>query len=91
MRSSFFGFNVAVTGLYTAQRNLDVINNNISNVNTPGYSRQQTVQQALRPMNLYDGTGMIGTGVEVTAVKRVRDEYLDTMYWSENVTFGVGH
>jgi len=88
MRSSFFGFNVAVTGLYTAQRNLDVINNNISNVNTPGYSRQQTVQQALRPMNLYDGTGMIGTGVEVTAVKRVRDEYLDTMYWSENVTFG---
>lgn len=88
MKSSFFGFNVAVSGLYTAQRNLDVINNNISNVNTPGYSRQQAVQKASRPMSMFDGTGMVGTGAEVTTVKRVRDEYLDALYWSENITYG---
>lgn len=88
MRSSFFGFNVAIKGLYTAQRNLDVINNNITNINTPGYSRQQTVQRATRPLSMYDGTGMVGTGSEVIGVERVRDEYLDTMYWSENITFG---
>jgi len=88
MRSSFFGFNVAVNGLYTAQKNLDVINNNINNVNTPGYSRQQTVQRATRPLNIFDGTGMVGTGSEVIGVERIRDEYLDTMYWSENITFG---
>jgi len=88
MRSSFFGFNVAISGLYTAQRNLDVINNNITNVNTPGYSRQQTVQKASRPMSMYNGTGMVGTGSEVIGVKRVRDEYLDSMYWSENMNFG---
>lgn len=88
MRESFFGFNVATRGLYTAQRNLDVINNNINNVNTPGYSRQQAVQVASKPMTMYDGTGMVGTGSQVTGVKRVRDEYLDFKYWSENIAYG---
>jgi len=88
VRSSFFGLTVAVNGLYTAQRNLDVINHNLSNINTPGYSRQQAVQTASKPMSLLDGTGMLGTGSEVTAVNRVRDEYLDFKYWSENVTYG---
>lgn len=88
MRQSFFGFNVAVRGLYTAQRNLDIINNNINNVNTPGYSRQQAVQTASRPLPLLDGTGMVGTGSEVIGVNRVRDEYLDFKYWSENNSYG---
>lgn len=88
MRQSFFGFNVAVRGLYTAQRNLDIINNNINNVNTPGYSRQQAVQTASRPLPLLDGTGMVGTGSEVVGINRVRDEYLDFKYWSENISYG---
>lgn len=88
MRSSFFGLNVAVRGLYAAQRNLDVINHNLANVNTPGYSRQLGVQTASTPMGLFDGTGMIGTGAEVTSINRVRDEYLDFKYWSENVSCG---
>jgi flagellar hook-associated protein 1 FlgK len=88
MRESFFGFNVAVRGLYTAQRNLDTINNNINNVNTPGYSRQQSVQSASKPMTVYDGTCMVGTGSDVTGVKRIRDEYLDFKYWSENISYG---
>ncbi|MFZ5986026.1 MAG: flagellar hook-associated protein FlgK [Bacillota bacterium] len=88
MREGFFGLNVAVRGLYTSQRNLDVINHNLNNVNTPGYSRQKTIQVASRPMPIYDGTGMVGTGSDVTAVERIRDEYLDFKYWSENVSFG---
>ncbi|MDP4093188.1 MAG: flagellar hook-associated protein FlgK [Bacillota bacterium] len=88
MNESFFGLNIAVNGLYSAQRSLDVVNHNISNVNTPGYSRQQVVQVASKPMALYDGTGMMGTGSEVTGITRVRDEYLDFKYWSENRTSG---
>lgn len=88
MRSSFFGFNVALTGLYTAQRNLDTVNHNISNATTAGYSRQLGVQQASRAMALYDGTGMVGTGSEVLSVERIRDEYLDYKYWSENTSSG---
>lgn len=88
MGGSFFGLNVAVRGLYTAQRSLDVVNHNINNVNTPGYSRQRAVQSASRPMPVYDGTGMIGTGSDVTSVERFRDEYLDFKYWSENIAYG---
>jgi flagellar hook-associated protein 1 FlgK len=88
MRQSFFGLNVALSGLYTAQRNLDTVGHNISNTTTPGYSRQQSVQNASSPIAVYDGTGMIGTGSEVSGVKRIRDEYLDFKYWSENVANG---
>ncbi len=88
MGESFFGLNVAVRGLYTAQRSLDVVNHNINNVNTEGYSRQQAVQAASRPMAIYDGTGMVGTGADVTSVERIRDEYLDFKYWSEQTTKG---
>lgn len=87
MRGSFFGLNVSLRGLYTSQRNLDVINHNISNVNTPGYSRQRTEQVAARPIPLLNGTGMLGTGSEVISIERVRDEYLDFKYWSESTSF----
>ena len=88
MSESFFGFNVAVRGLFSAQRNLNTVNHNLNNINTPGYSRQQSVQVASRPMALADGTGMMGTGAEVTGVKRIRDEYLDFKYWSESINLG---
>ena len=88
MGESFFGLNVAVRGLFTAQRSLDTVNHNLNNVNTPGFSRQRSVQTAARPMALFDGTGMMGTGSDVISVERVRDEYLDFKYWSENITMG---
>ena len=88
MSESFFGLNVAIRGLFTAQRSLDTVNHNLNNVNTPGYSRQRAVQVAARPMALNDGTGMMGTGSDVVSVDRVRDEYLDFKYWSENITMG---
>lgn len=88
MSGSFFGLNVAVRGLFAAQRNLDIVNHNLNNINTPGYSRQQAIQVASRPMALLDGTGMLGTGAEVIGVERVRDEYLDFKYWGENLSYG---
>lgn len=88
MGGAFFGLNVALRGLYSSQRNLNIINHNLNNVNTPGYSRQVGIQQASRPLPGNNGTGMFGTGSEVVSVDRVRDEYLDYKYWSENVFFG---
>lgn len=88
MRQSFFGFNIAVSGLYTAQRNLNTVSHNISNASTTGYSKQQAIQTASKPLNTYDSTGMIGTGSEVTGVERIRDTYLDFKYWSENIANG---
>ncbi len=88
MQQSFFGLNVALSGLYTAQRNLDVVGHNLSNATTPGYSRQQSIQSASNPLAVMDGTGMVGTGSQVTGVQRIRDTYLDFKYWSENVANG---
>lgn len=88
MSGSFFGLNTAVRGLFTAQKHLDVINHNINNVNTPGYSRQKAAQVAGTPYPLPGITGMIGTGSEIVSINRIRDEYLDYKYWSENKAYG---
>jgi len=88
MRASFFGLNISMTGLYASQRALDITNHNISNVNTPGYSRQTVNQKADTPIAMSDGTGMVGNGARVLGSERVRDEYLDFKYWSENVSYG---
>ena len=86
--TTFMGLDIATRGLYTAQRGLTNVSHNIDNINTPGYSRQTLQQQAARPMMAADGSGMLGTGAEVTGVKRVRDEYLDTKYRSEAQNLG---
>lgn len=82
-KTTFMGLDIATRGLYSAQRGLTNVNHNVDNINTPGYSRQVLVQQAARPVMLADGSGMLGTGSEVTGIKRVRDEYLDTKFRSE--------
>ena len=88
MSGSFFGLNTAISGLFTAQKHLDVINHNVSNINTPGYSRQHAVQVAARPYLISSTIGMMGTGSDISSITRIRDEYLDYKYWSENKTYG---
>ncbi|OPJ56054.1 flagellar hook-associated protein FlgK [Alkalithermobacter paradoxus] len=88
MRSTFFGFNIARSGLFTAQRALDVVGHNISNAQTPGYSRQRVEQSQLTPLAIPGGRGMLGAGVEARAVTQVRNEFLDVKYRNENNAFG---
>lgn len=84
---AFFEFNIAVSGLFASQRGLSVTSNNITNTNTKGYSRQILEQKASMPMSGM-GVGMLGTGVDTTGVKRVRESYLDLKLWSQNHTLG---
>jgi flagellar hook-associated protein 1 FlgK len=88
MGSAFYGLSIATTGLFASQKALDVTSHNISNVNTPGYSRQIVNQRAEDPSSTADGTGMLGNGVRALGSKRIRDEYLDYKYWSESVANG---
>lgn len=83
MGSAFFEYGIGVSGLIASQRNLAVTSNNITNANTEGYSRQQTVQRATRALTAA-GKGMIGTGTEVVSVGRVRDAYIDTEFRIQN-------
>ena len=84
---AFFELNIAMTGLFSAQKGLQVTSNNISNANTKGYSRQVITQTASRPISGL-GVGMTGTGSIVTSVDRVRDSYIDMKLWKQNGTLG---
>lgn len=65
---------IGLSGLRSTQTSLTTTGHNISNVNTPGYSRQQTVQQTNIPQ--FTGGGYIGSGSQVTDVRRLASEFL---------------
>lgn len=88
MKSSFFEFNVAITGLYTARAGLETVSHNISNANTRGYSRQVALIKANTPLSLHTGRGMVGTGSQAYSVVQIRDFYLDKKYWNGMATLG---
>lgn len=88
MANSFFGLTIGTSGLYAANTNLVVTANNIANQETKGYSRQQTTQQATDALRVYQRYGAVGTGTEVTEIKRLRDEYYDQKYWKNQSKLG---
>ncbi|MBS0151717.1 MAG: flagellar hook-associated protein FlgK [Nitrospira sp.] len=66
---------IGKTALFTAQQALTVTGHNISNVNTPGYSRQQIMLTEQRPA---DGSpGQVGTGVKIAEIRRAVDSFLN--------------
>lgn len=71
---SFGSLGVASSSLLAQQRVLDVIAQNIANANTPGYSRQEAILGSKRPDQL--GTISLGTGVQVTEIRRLVDPIL---------------
>lgn len=88
MSGSFFGLNIARSGLFASQRHLHVTGHNIANANTPGYSRQRLDVSASDPMTLPGGQGMIGTGVDTDSIRQIRDAFLDFKIRQEFTTGG---
>lgn len=72
MTNSVYG--IALSGLNAARSGLSTTSNNIANVNTVGYNRQQSIQTA-RPANAI-GSEFIGQGVDVQSVERVYSEFV---------------
>ena len=67
--------NIASTGLMAYQRSLATVSHNISNVNTPGYSRQRT-DLATAEARFIGPPGYVGNGVNVQSIRRSYDEFL---------------
>ena len=88
MPSQFFGLNIAYTGLLASNAALNTTSNNIANVQTEGYSRQQVKQQASNALQVFQTYGCAGAGVETLAIERVRDEFYDGKYWDNNQKVG---
>ncbi|PYG01085.1 flagellar hook-associated protein 1 FlgK [Georgenia satyanarayanai] len=79
--SSFSALNGAFTAL-TAQRvALEVTGQNISNVNTAGYTRQRAGMEAITGTTgptMFATSGAQGTGVRITSIDRLGDIFLET-------------
>ncbi|MBQ2706520.1 MAG: flagellar hook-associated protein FlgK [Agathobacter sp.] len=88
MPSQFFGLNIGASALFAYQSSLNTTANNIANVKTEGYSRQETELEAGAPLRVYAKYGSTGTGVNAVAVKQQRDIYYDTKYWQNSSTLG---
>ncbi|SPP65178.1 flagellar hook-associated protein FlgK [Nitrospira lenta] len=79
-------FDIARTALNTAQQALTVSGHNISNVNTPGYSRQEAVLTERPPIN--GQPGMTGTGVQATSIRRHVDRFIEQQLTVSDQTLG---
>lgn len=72
---SLFGlFDIGRSALFASQTGLSVTSNNIANVNTPGYSRQEVVLEIANPV--LSGRGFIGRGVTVAGIRRNYDKFI---------------
>lgn len=88
MASTFFGLNIAVSGMNAYNALLNTTAHNISNTKTEGYSKQVVNQQAKKALSLKSSFGMQGAGVEVTDITNTRDSYYDYKYRKSTTTFG---
>lgn len=88
--SGFSSLNVGSQALFAAQRALDVTGQNVSNVNTEGYSRQR-VQQTSRGASpipaLWSISDSSAGGVDVTGTLRIRDGFLEARAHQERATY----
>lgn len=76
-----------VSGLRAAQKQMEVAAHNISNVNTPGFSRQRVNLEPSHPGSGVFGVrgdGQMGTGVTIADVIRMRSALTDAAYWNES-------
>jgi flagellar hook-associated protein 1 FlgK len=74
--------NIAASGLQTAQAQVSVTSDNISNVNTAGYARKIANQSEIV-------AGGTGNGVKVASITRAADQFLTQASLSATATAGA--
>lgn len=90
MVSTFSGLEIGKRALTAQQAALSMTGNNISNANTQGYTRQDSIFQPTLSIPYFIGNkGLaLGTGVEVTQFRRMRESYLDSQYYTQQQSLG---
>ncbi|MDE6594782.1 MAG: flagellar basal body protein, partial [Oscillospiraceae bacterium] len=81
MASSFMGLYVQRDALNIAQKSLDIVGNNISNIKTEGYTRQRvdvcSVGYAKGSLCYKNSIELSGRGAEAVGVSQIRNKQLD--------------
>jgi flagellar hook-associated protein 1 FlgK len=89
---SFSSLSIGASGLYAAQRAVEVAAHNVANANNEAFTRQRvTVQSALPTPGTAGlrGDGDRGTGVTVLEVSRLRDRLSDVSFRTEASVTGA--
>ncbi|XOZ34385.1 flagellar hook-associated protein FlgK [Halomonadaceae bacterium KBTZ08] len=73
--------NTGLTGILSNQKALETTSNNITNANTPGYSRQRADFES-NPSQA-TGSGYIGQGVNIVDIQRLNDQFINTQLRSD--------
>ena len=89
---TFGSFTQARLAIYAAQTGITVTGNNISNINTPGYTRQRLNQVSLYASGAdryyAEGDVRVGQGALVKNLSQIRSPYLDIRYRTLNAQMG---
>ncbi len=88
MRPTFLGFETGRKGLSVAQKGLDVTGQNLSNIATPGYTRQRIDQVSVSAYGYTSRSAgnridFAGQGVAITGISQTRNSYLDRRFREE--------
>ncbi|WKY48553.1 flagellar hook-associated protein FlgK [Eubacteriaceae bacterium ES3] len=87
MNATFLAYYVANRSMETSQASINTTGNNISNINTEGYTRQRVdiVSMYNSTTSRYaDKSLKTGLGSKATGVSQLRDPYLDARYRAQN-------
>ena len=93
MSGLFATLGTAKSGMMAQQGAITVTSHNLSNVNTPGYSRQQVSLKTNTPysnpsFNSSTQPGQVGTGVSISSIDRVRNSFYDYQFRGQAHKFG---
>ncbi|MCY3001592.1 MAG: flagellar basal body protein, partial [Planctomycetota bacterium] len=83
---SSLGINIGLKSLLSAQAHLETIGHNLSNANTPGYSRQTLQVSSSSPLQI---RGLVqGTGLDTTSITRTVDRILQGRITGQMASLG---
>ena len=89
MAGLFNALNAARTSLEVNQKSIEIVGNNISNVNTEGYSRQSAQLETYPAVNF--GDFFVGQGVKISNVKRDHDVFIQAQLEDKYIDYGYAN
>ncbi|AEY64382.1 flagellar hook-associated protein FlgK [Clostridium sp. BNL1100] len=91
MAVGFSSYEIARSGLKVSERGLFVTGHNLSNVHTPGFTRQQAIIETNPYITEYGKNGKLfqyGLGADIQETRQIRHTFLDIVYRQENTIQG---
>ena len=88
MAATFVSYNIASRAMEASQASINIVGNNISNINTEGYTRQRvdivSVTTSGKVEKYANPVVSTGIGAKAVGTTQLRDPYIDARYRNQN-------